>query len=132
MDGSRLAVHVLRRACRALWGFPPSIVPLIVERRLESWSGLDDRALRRRLHGALAEAGLHVEALWADRILALATGTPPIDADEARLAHVIGMVETMNTIANDGGARKDEAHDPVNKDTAVKREHAALRAATPV
>jgi AhpD family alkylhydroperoxidase len=203
MDGSRLAVRVLQGACGALWGFPPAIVPLIVERlgpvaamrwflvnmprflltmralgrvrvhlacvvvslrngclycahghvyalellhlrdrgrlfpidarRLESWSGLDDRVLRRRLHGALAEAGLHVEALWADRILALATGTPPIDADEARLAHVISMVEIMNTIADEGGACNDEAHDPVNKDAAVKREHAALRAAaTPV
>lgn len=199
MGGSRLAVRVLQRACRALWGFPPAIVPLIVARfgaagalrwflvnmprflltmralgpvrvhlacvvvslrngclycahghiyalellhlrdrgrlfpidarKLESWSGLEDRALRQRLHAVLAEAGLHVEALWADRILAIATGTPPIDADEARLAHVVGMVEIMNTIANEGGAGTDEAHDPVNKNVAVKRRHAALRAA---
>jgi hypothetical protein len=39
------------------------------------------------------------------------------------------MVTTMNVIANAADAAPQEAHDPVNKNAAVKAQHAALRAA---
>jgi AhpD family alkylhydroperoxidase len=95
---------------------------------LQDWMGLDDRTLRRRLHAVLAEAGLHVEALWTDRVLGLASGAQqPLDAAEARLAHIVRMVDSMNAVAAATGPALDEAHDPVNKDVAVKARHAALR-----
>lgn len=101
-------------------------------RRLPEWIGLDDRTLRRRLHAVLVEAGLHVEALWADRVIAIADGSQhPVDTTEMRLSHLVRMVETMNTVALAAAARPSlgHAHDFVNKDVAVKRRHAALRAA---
>ena len=58
----------------------------------------------------------------------LAQGSEPIDAAEARLAHVVRMIGEMNRIA--GGLEPEEARDPVNKDAAVKAEHAALRSAS--
>ena len=205
MFGHRLVARGLAGVCSRMWGFPPTIIPLVVEHMgplrallwyaanfpryliswntlgsvrthlacavvslrngceycahghiyalellhlrgqkllslpflqpwnatdLEDWIGLDDRALRQRLRATLVEAGLHAEALWTDRVLALADGSQqPVDAAESRIAHLVGMVTTMNRIAVAGGAAPDEAHDPVNKDAAVKARHAALRAA---
>jgi AhpD family alkylhydroperoxidase len=199
MGRNALAERLLDRACRAMWGFSPSIVPVMVAARgplgalrwfgvhmprflasmrvlgpvrahlavvvvslrndclycahghvyalellhlrdhdrpfpldrasLPDWLGLDDRTLRRRLHAVLAEAGLHVEAIWADRVLDLASGRQqPLDAAEARLAHIVRMVGSMNAVSLAAGPALDEAHDPVNKDVAVKARHAALRA----
>ncbi|HEY0813248.1 MAG TPA: hypothetical protein VGE11_08185 [Pseudonocardia sp.] len=100
---------------------------------LDSWLHLDPRTMRQRLHGVLVEAGLHNEAMWADRILALADGSQqPVDAAEARLAHILGMATTMSQIAVAGGAVPDQAHDPVNKNAEIKSQHAALRAASSI
>jgi hypothetical protein len=100
---------------------------------LEGWLGLDPRTIRQRLHAVLVEADLHTEAIWADRILALADGTQqPVDVAETRIAHILRMSTTMNKIAMAGGAVPDQAHDPVNKDPAVKSRHAALRAASSI
>jgi hypothetical protein len=38
------------------------------------------------------------------------------------------MADTASRIAAAGNAAPDEAHDPVNKDAAVKARHAELRA----
>lgn len=200
MRGKQHVVRMLHAGCKMLWGFPPNMIPLVVEskgswgalrwflanmprfldtmrvlgpvrvhlacvvislrngclycayghvyalellhlrdrgrlfpldaRHMESWMGLDDHTLQQGFRRVLAEAGLHVEALWVDRVLALAAGTLPMDAAEARLAHVVRMVTEMNAVAVAGGAELDEAHDPVNKNALVKAEHAALRAAS--
>jgi hypothetical protein len=98
---------------------------------LDGWLHLDPRTMRQRLHGVLVEAGMHTEAMWADRILALADGSQqPVDVAEARLAHILHMATTMSQIAVAGGAVPDQAHDPVNKNAEIKSRHAALRAAS--
>jgi alkylhydroperoxidase family enzyme len=203
MIGKRLAVRSLEALCRAMWGFPPTIIRLVVDhmgplraigwfgahmprflasrvvlgpvrvhlacivvslrngcaycayghvyalellylrqherlfpidaRSLDDWYDLDTRALRVRLRTALANAGLHTEAIWVDRIVALAEGSqPPVDADEVRLAHVIRMADTASRIAAASNAAPDQAHDPVNKDAAVKARHAELRSAAAI
>jgi hypothetical protein len=203
MIGKRLAVRGLEALCRMMWGFPPTIITLIVDhmgpmraigwfgthmprfltsrvvlgpvrvhlacivvslrngcgycayghvyalellylrqhgrlfpldaKALDEWYGLDARALRNHLRTVLVTAGLHTEAIWVDRIVALAEGSQtPVDAAEVRLAHVIRMVDTASRIAAADNATPDEAHDPVNKDAAVKAQHAALRSATPI
>jgi len=203
MIGKRLAVRGLEALCRAMWGFPPAIIGLVVEHMgplraigwfaahmprllatrvalgpvrvhlacvvvslrdgcgycayghvyalellhlrqhgrlfpidataLDDWYDLDPRTLRVRLRMALADAGLHREAVWVDRIVALAEGSQaPVDAAEARLAHVIRTADTASRIAAAGNAAPDEAHDPVNKDAAVKARHAEMRAAAPI
>lgn len=98
---------------------------------LATWHGLPPRELGGRLHRALQAAGLHVEALWVDRTLGLATGTThPVDQDEARLAHMVSMIGRINRIAVEAGVvEPDEAQNPVNKDAALKAHHARLRAA---
>ena len=203
MVGKRLAVRGLEALCRAMWGFPPTIIGLVVDhmgplraigwfgahmprflasrvvlgpvrvhlacivvslrngcaycayghvyalellylrqhdrlfpidaRALDEWYDLDARTLRVRLRTALANAGLHTEAIWVDRIVALAEGSQtPVDAAEVRLAHVIRMADTASRIAAARNATPDEAHDPVNKDAAVKARHAELRSAAAI
>ena len=63
------------------------------------------RPARPPAHRA-GEAGLHTEAIWVDRIVALAEGSQtPVDAAEARLAHVIRMADTVSRIAGCGRRR---------------------------
>lgn len=98
-------------------------------RTLAGWLGLEPRQLERRLHGLLHEAGLPIEALWVDRTLALAgTRQAPMDEVEARLAHLVRMLGTINKIAVECGVEPDEAQNPINKNTAIKARYAALRA----
>ena len=203
MIGKRLAVRGLEALCRLMWGFPPTIIRLIVDEMgpvraigwfaahmprflisravlgpvrvhlacivvslrngcaycahghvyalellyfrqhgrlfpldahaLDEWYHLDDRTLRNRFRTVLASAGMHTEAIWVDRMVALADGSQaPVAASEARLAHVMRMADTASRIAAARDAAPDEAHDPVNKDSAVKARHAALRATAPI
>jgi hypothetical protein len=100
-------------------------------RTIATWQDLPPRELAQRLRRVLQEAGLHAEALWVDRTLALATGaTGPVDADEARIAHLVRMFGRMNRIAIEAGVEPDEAQNPVNKNVALKRRYTQLRAAT--
>lgn len=89
-------------------------------RTLSDWSGLSRREIREQLRAVLEEAGLHAEVIWVDRTLALLDGDAPADADERRIAHLCRMVGTMNAIAVAAGTVPDGAHDPVNKDSALK------------
>ncbi len=97
---------------------------------LATWCDLDPRRLRGRLRDVLERAGLHAESMWVDRTLDLVDGAQPVDRHEARLAHLVRMVGTINTIAIGADVQPTGAHDPVNKDTALKARHAAMWATT--
>jgi hypothetical protein len=72
---------------------------------------------------------LHVEQIWVDRALELADGGQPIDEQETRMAHLVGVLDTLNAVGVVGDPPLDEAHDPLNKDTRLKTRLAALRSA---
>jgi hypothetical protein len=95
---------------------------------IAGWTDLDPRGLAVRLRTVLQQAGLHVEALWVDRTLDLMTGVRPIDAAEARIAHLVGMVGTINGVAIESSIVPDEAHSSINKDGALKARYTTLRA----
>ncbi|MDT7700693.1 MAG: hypothetical protein QOJ30_3018 [Pseudonocardiales bacterium] len=102
-------------------------------RTLEDWLHLEPRQLEDRLRAVLHEAGLHAESMWVDRTLALASGDQqPVDGTEARLAHMVRMLGTMNRIAIESGCVPDQAQNPVNKNLVVKARHTELRAAASV
>ncbi|SHL25956.1 hypothetical protein SAMN05443637_122111 [Pseudonocardia thermophila] len=99
-------------------------------RTLASWRDLSRRELTVRLRGLLEESGLHAEVIWVERTLALVAGdTGPMNATEARIAHLCRMVGTMNRIALATGVQPDGAHDAVNKDDALKARLAQLQSA---
>jgi hypothetical protein len=103
----------------------------VAARTIASWQDVERRELARRLRNVLQEAGLHAETLGVDRALALVDGAGPADADEARIAHLVGMIGRMNRIAVESGVEPDEAQNPINKDVVLKRRYAQLRAAIP-
>ena len=103
----------------------------VAARTIATWQDLPTRELEHRMRSVLQDAGLHAETLWVDRTLALAAGaTRPVDADETRIAHLVRMLGRMNRIAVEAGVEPDEAQNPINKDRALKRRCAELRATT--
>ncbi|MBN9096627.1 MAG: hypothetical protein J0I49_00695 [Pseudonocardia sp.] len=100
----------------------------IAAAEIAEWIDLDARQLRDRLRAVLQQAGLHVEALWVDRTLDLVAGAGPMDAAEARIAHLVRMVGTMNGIATANDVPCDEAQSTINKDRALKARYTTLRA----
>jgi len=93
------------------------------------WAGLPRNEVRSRLRDALMRADLHVELIWVDRALDLADGGQPIDDHEARIAHLVEVLDTLNAVGVAGRPPLDEAHDPLNRDTGLKTRLAELRAA---
>ncbi len=99
-------------------------------RTLATWQDLPPRELAQRLRRLLHEAGLQTETMWVDRTLAIAAGaTRPVDGDEARIAHLVRMLGRMNRIAVEAGVEPDQAQNPINKNTGLKKRYAELRAA---
>jgi len=91
--------------------------------------GVERDEMRRRLAEALHQADLDAEVAWIDRLIALATDArKPADRDDARIVHLIDMFGVLNACGIAGDVRPDQAHDPLNKDDALKERYAKLRA----
>jgi hypothetical protein len=97
-------------------------------RTMCGWTELPPAARRARLCDVLQRAALHAEVLWVDRTLALARGEQrAVDPQEARIEHLVRMFALLNGVATAGKLEPDDAHDPINKDRALKARNAALR-----
>jgi hypothetical protein len=92
---------------------------------------LDPGTVRERLRDALATAGLSDELDVLDRAKAVMDGQVASPrGDDARLDHLVKMFAVLNACGIKGAVQPDEAHDPINKDVALKQRYAALRAGT--
>lgn len=101
----------------------PSSVEEILQLR-----GAAPESIREALAEALKEAGLPEEDAWVARLLAVSSATgPPATRDDARLAHLVAMFGVLNECGSACDVAPDEAHDPVNKDTPLKRDLAQRR-----
>jgi hypothetical protein len=95
---------------------------------MSGWTGLPPGELRDRVCDVLERADLHAEVIWVDRTLALARGRQrPVDRHEARIAHLVRMFALLNAVGIARDVEPDEAHDPLNKDRALKARNAELR-----
>jgi hypothetical protein len=84
--------------------------------------------IRYRLLDAIRRAGLHGNAIWLDRAIAL-TEQRAVDHDDVRVAYLVRMLGVPNATTIADHTEPDEAHDPVNKDLELKSRYHALRAA---
>lgn len=84
-------------------------------------------ALRAALVDALEQAGLAAEVPRYDAVRAAWEG----DETDPQLAHLVSMFAVLNACGVEGRVPPDEAHDPVNKDHALRARYRALRAAGP-
>lgn len=92
------------------------------------WTEVSPGELRDRMCDVLERADLHAEVIWVDRTLAMARGQQrPVDRHEARIAHLVHMFALLNAVGVASKVEPDEAHDPLNKDRALKARNAELR-----
>lgn len=93
------------------------------------WTELPPGQLRGRICEVLQQADLHAEVLWVDRTLALVRGEQrAVDEQEARIAHLVRMFALLDAVGSANKVEPDEAHDPLNKNRALKARNAELRA----
>lgn len=101
------------------------------EHAIAGLQGLEQAQVRDRLAAALHGAGLDAEVRWIDRLVALAARDRlPVDQDDARIAHLIRMFTVLNACGIAADVQPDEAHDPLNKDEALKQRYLLLRASS--
>ena len=92
-------------------------------------NGADRDALTTALHHALVQADLGHEWPAVERALELKDGATVDGADDEAAAHLVSMFEWLNACGIAGSTEPDEAHDPINKDIALKTRYAEARAA---
>jgi hypothetical protein len=89
-----------------------------------------DRVERRAsLVAAIAASGIAGEVAAVERLWTLKDGAVPVTRSNRRMARLLSMFIVLNTCGRDGCVAPDEAHDPLNKDVALKERYRALRAA---
>ena len=90
----------------------------------------DDDALRARWQEALTEAGLDEEQKLFDRLWRIKfEGEPASDKVGAGIRHILNMFEMLNFCGVIAQTPFDHAHDPINKDEALKKKYAEARLA---
>lgn len=83
---------------------------------------------------ALTEAGLQEEIPIVHRTNELMRGSGELDkpsnpnSSDKKILHLISMFAELNACGIEGNVEPDEAHDPINKDTELKKQYAKLRA----
>lgn len=98
------------------------------EREISQLQGLDRAELRARLTSTLGLAGLAEELPWVERVFELTAGQQPrADRDDSRIAHLVRMFAVLNACGIAGLVEPDQAHDPVNRDTALIERYRQLR-----
>ena len=97
---------------------------------LETLCGLPPAAIRMHMLEAAQQAGLHDDVRWVDRAmrLTLTPGGQPTETADLRVAHLVRMFGLLNAVAIADKTAPDDAHDPVNKDVALKQRYAELQA----
>lgn len=115
-------IHLHERGCL----FPLS------EQAMGELCGLAPASIRHELVDALRRAGLEAEVPAVERVIELSIGhgLRPTAPNDVRLAHLVRMFAVLNSVGIKSRTAPDEAHDPINKNSALKQLYAGLRAAT--
>ena len=88
----------------------------------------DDGALRARWKDALTKGGLDHEHALFDRMWRMKfEGEPPGDEVGAGIRHILNIFEMLNFCGVNAQTPFDHAHDPINKDAALKQKYAEAR-----
>ncbi len=97
------------------------------EHAIVGLQGTSEALLQRVLSEALERADLREEVPWLQNLLQLRNGKPPSTDADRRISHLLEMFGVLNACGISGRVDPDEAHDPINKDTALKARYTALR-----
>lgn len=90
--------------------------------------GLADTELLSRFESVLAQAGLSQEIFLLQRLVELRKDASlAVTEQDHQLCHLITMFQALNLCGISGEVKRDQAHDPINKDRAIRDRYAALR-----
>lgn len=103
------------------------------EHQLISLSTLDDAEIHLALEHALTVAGIEEDAQIIRRLHRLKLeGARPTEPNDEYLLHAIRMYDVLNFCAISSQTPLDDAHDPINKDEALKARYAEARLNSPI
>jgi hypothetical protein len=108
-----------------------ALFPLDEHEIVQLRNGTDEER-HAALTGALHQVGLPDEIAVLDHLwrLKISDGVAATD-EERRMKHLLEMFDVLNYCAIDSRTQLDEAHDPINKDDALKLRYAEARFAAP-
>ncbi|MEM7156029.1 MAG: hypothetical protein AAF799_24465 [Myxococcota bacterium] len=89
----------------------------------------DDFTIITALELVLIGLDLESEVALLHRTAELRDGATPHSADDHRICQLIEMLGFLGSCATRSNVAIDEAHDPINENTAIRRRYADLRAA---
>jgi hypothetical protein len=99
----------------------------LTEEQFVALHSADRDHVAETLDGALRSVGLDDEVRVLARARELRDGAAAASAEDARIAHLIQMFGTLNACGVAGDVTQDGAHDPINKDAALRERYAAAR-----
>jgi len=82
---------------------------------------------RTAMKSAVINSGIDPRRTALDTLYKILDGATPENRTERRMTHLISMFAVLNMCGRTGCVRPDEAHDPINKDQALKLRYQALR-----
>ncbi len=92
----------------------------------------NDEELKSALRAALLASQVPEDAELLDELWEQKFSSGPAQTDsERRIRHILQMFEMLNFCGIDRRVSFDHAHDPINKDQALRRKYAAARLAQP-
>ncbi len=97
------------------------------EQDMLAWQRDGEETVTERLREALWKADLALEIPVFERLLELRGGAAPETAEDRRIQHLLSMLGILNACALRNPPALDEAHDPINRDVALKRRYAEAR-----
>jgi hypothetical protein len=97
------------------------------EHQLVSLHGQDSALIADTLAAALGPTPVNGEVQWVERMLALCSGAADENADDRRMVHLRSMFGVLNACGIAANTPPDQAHDPLNKDAALRQRYDTAR-----
>jgi len=98
------------------------------EQQIVAWHTLDEAAVIDQFKSLVQSTALTEHQHRLDRMLLLRQGAEqPASKEDRQILHLLTMFSFLNQCGISGKATPDQAHDPVNKDMALKAEYRRLR-----
>ena len=102
------------------------------EDEIVAWHAISEADVINRFRLLINSSGLLSELQIFERMLSLRQGIEqPISEDDHKIMHLIEMFGFLNRCGIAAKTTLDQAHDPINKDTSLRRKYNQLRNQSP-
>lgn len=103
------------------------------EKEITGWHSLDDATAIERFRQLIDAADLPDEHAYLERMVQLRQGAESSgSSDDVKILHLLSMFSFLNRCGIGGKTHSDQAHDPINKDAALRSDYNRQRSAQPL